>query len=210
MEIINTNPMPKKTRNNEHLGSFVTVNGVQYAYHPETGLDGVAITEINPYIIREALKFLHSFPNSSVELDDLVQEARLGALKAAKRFDPSRGVGFLTYASFWIRAALLETYGKTLIHTPRGQKSVFIAHMELDSIEAYDQSDLAEDLERRELLKVVLLKMQSLPESKKSLLLRYASGASLAEIAQERGFSRQRASQILRESCALVRASIAA
>jgi RNA polymerase sigma factor (sigma-70 family) len=37
----------------------------------------------------------------------LIQEGNLGLLRAAQKFDPSLGVQFSTYATFWIKAALL-------------------------------------------------------------------------------------------------------
>jgi RNA polymerase sigma-32 factor len=39
---------------------------------------------------------------------DLIQEGNLGLLQAARKFDPSRGVKFSYYASFWIKAYMLK------------------------------------------------------------------------------------------------------
>jgi RNA polymerase sigma-32 factor len=44
----------------------------------------------------------------SKNLLDLIQEGNLGLLKSARKFDPSRGVKFSYYASFWIKAYMLK------------------------------------------------------------------------------------------------------
>jgi RNA polymerase sigma-32 factor len=44
----------------------------------------------------------------SKNLLDLIQEGNLGLLRAARKFDPSRGVKFSYYASFWIKAYMLK------------------------------------------------------------------------------------------------------
>ncbi len=46
--------------------------------------------------------------SSSNTLGDLVQEGCIGLLKAIERFDPERGVRLATYASYWIRAYVLQ------------------------------------------------------------------------------------------------------
>ena len=181
--------MTKKTRNDEHLETSVTVNGTKYAYHPNTGLDGAAVIELTAYIFREASRFLHSLPYSSIEIEDLISDCRVAALEAARRYNPAKNVAFITYASFWIRRALQESYGKTLIRTPRGKQTLGITRTDLDAIEAYDQTDLSEDLERRDLMKKVFLEIKKLPTAKASLLLEYSQGKTLAEIAKERGYT---------------------
>lgn len=46
----------------------------------------------------------------SVELDDMIQEGRIGLMQAAQRFDPAAGVPFHQYAQFRIRGAILDKF----------------------------------------------------------------------------------------------------
>ena len=55
--------------------------------------------------VQVAQQYHHPF----LELADRVQEGRLGALHAAQRFDPSRGVSWRGYARWWIRSRLSRT-----------------------------------------------------------------------------------------------------
>lgn len=48
------------------------------------------------------------FRRYGLPVEDLVQEGQVALLQAAERFDPSRGVRFVTYAQWWIRAAMQE------------------------------------------------------------------------------------------------------
>jgi RNA polymerase primary sigma factor len=43
------------------------------------------------------------YAGRGVSLEDLIQEGNLGLLRAAERFDPTRGVRFATYATWWVR-----------------------------------------------------------------------------------------------------------
>jgi len=198
----------------EPIQTFVTVNHRDYAYSPENGLDREAVIALDAFIYCEALKFLHSFPGCSLDLEDLVQEGRIGALHSAKRFDPKRGVQFITYASYGIRAAMREAVDKKLIHTPRGQRSIPLTLMDsqkLGAIESVDEFGTAEAHERQDLFERALAQVKKLPDSKSKLVLRYIYGEeSLADIAKEVGVSRQRVSQILKECCIRIRAGIAA
>ena len=57
-----------------------------------------------------------------VPLEDLEAEGALGLLEAAARFDPSRGVRFLSYAVWWIRKRMVEAISRQslLVRLPRG------------------------------------------------------------------------------------------
>lgn len=56
--------------------------------------------------MRLVYNIARKYPNGSLTLHDRLQEGALGLMKAARKFDPDRGVGFATYASFWIRATI--------------------------------------------------------------------------------------------------------
>lgn len=48
------------------------------------------------------------YRNYSLCMDDLISEGSLGLMTALDKFDPARGTRFVTYASFWIRAFILD------------------------------------------------------------------------------------------------------
>ena len=66
-----------------------------------------AIDAFLPLVRTIARMMSHGLP-AVVELDDLVHDGVVGLLECARRFDPSRGVNFRTYASYRIRGAILD------------------------------------------------------------------------------------------------------
>ena len=85
---------------------LVTVNGQDFAWSPETGLDPAAVGALEGYLRREAHRTARRFSRLGVDPEDLYQEAVLHCLGAARRYDPSRGAGFLTFASYAVRSAM--------------------------------------------------------------------------------------------------------
>ncbi len=49
------------------------------------------------------------YRRSGLPLDDLLSAGHLGLIEAARRYDPSRGARFVTYAVWWIRKSMIET-----------------------------------------------------------------------------------------------------
>lgn len=47
------------------------------------------------------VQMARQYAGKGVDLDDLINEGNLGLIEAAKRFDPSKDVRFLTYAAWW-------------------------------------------------------------------------------------------------------------
>jgi RNA polymerase sigma-32 factor len=58
--------------------------------------------------LRLVVKIAHQYRRSEWQLQDLIQEGNLGLLTALRKFDPARGVKLSTYATWWIRAYILE------------------------------------------------------------------------------------------------------
>jgi RNA polymerase primary sigma factor len=58
--------------------------------------------------IRIVVSIAHSYTGLGLMLEDLVSEGSIGLLKAAAKFDPTYGVRFATYATFWVRHSILR------------------------------------------------------------------------------------------------------
>ncbi len=63
------------------------------------------LVEANQHFVIMVARQYHGM---GLPLEDLVSEANIGLLQAADRFDPSKGLKFITYAVWWIRRAILQ------------------------------------------------------------------------------------------------------
>lgn len=79
--------------------------------------------------MRLAISMASKFRRYGAPMGDLIQEASIGLLKAADKFDPDRGVRFSTYATWWIKASIQDHVMRnwSLVRTgsTSAQKSLF-------------------------------------------------------------------------------------
>jgi RNA polymerase sigma-32 factor len=83
---------------------------------------------INAYM-RLAISMASKFRRYGAPMNDLIQEAGLGLMKAADKFDPDRGVRFSTYAVWWIKAGIqdyvMRNWSMVRTGSTSSQKSLF-------------------------------------------------------------------------------------
>jgi RNA polymerase primary sigma factor len=68
----------------------------------------VAQEKLARHNVRFVVSVAKKFQNRGVPLVDLIGEGNLGLMTAARKFDPDRGVKFISYAVWWIRQAILQ------------------------------------------------------------------------------------------------------
>ncbi|MFV0245285.1 MAG: RNA polymerase factor sigma-32 [Qingshengfaniella sp.] len=81
---------------------------LQLAYAWRDRRDEAALHRLITAYMRLAIAMAARFRRYGTPMNDLIQEAGLGLMKAADRFDPDRGVRFSTYAVWWIKASIQD------------------------------------------------------------------------------------------------------
>ena len=99
------------------------------AYAWRDNRDEVALHRLVNAYMRLAISMASKFKRYGAPMSDLIQEAGLGLMKAAEKFDPERGVRFSTYAVWWIKASVQDYVMRnwSLVRTgsTSSQKSLF-------------------------------------------------------------------------------------
>lgn len=91
--------------------------------------DEAALHRLITAYMRLAISMAAKFRRYGAPMNDLIQEASLGLMKAADKFDPDRGVRFSTYAIWWIKASVqdyvMRNWSMVRTGSTSSQKSLF-------------------------------------------------------------------------------------
>jgi len=91
--------------------------------------DEAALHRLITAYLRLAISMAGKYRRYGAPMNDLIQEAGLGLMKAAEKFDPDRGVRFSTYAVWWIKASIqdyvMRNWSMVRTGSTSSQKSLF-------------------------------------------------------------------------------------
>lgn len=96
------------------------------AYRPagiDTRPESELVASVERWICKRANYYVRRYRLSDDQRDDLESEGRIGAIHAARRYEPERGIAFLTIADYWIRQSMSRYVRQqaTVIRVPEGK-----------------------------------------------------------------------------------------
>lgn len=109
--------------------------------------------------MRLAISMAAKFRRYGAPMNDLIQEASLGLMKAADKFDPDRGVRFSTYAVWWIKASIqdyvMRNWSMVRTGSTSSQKALFFNLRRVQAKLEREASQRGETLDQHQLRQMV-------------------------------------------------------
>jgi RNA polymerase primary sigma factor len=170
--------------------------------------------------LRFVVSVARRYRGSDVPMSDLVNEGNVGLLRAAERFDETRGVRFVSYAHWWVRRSIVEAIDR---HHGRHRDDASVAPLSLDEPLTPDGEGTLQDilpdprgvepeeaLMRSSLRGAIEASLADLPPREAAVVRRYFGiesgyGEDLGEIGLALGVSRERARQLRDRALARLR-----
>lgn len=132
---------------------------LQLAYAWRDSRDEAALHRLITAYMRLAISMAAKFKRYGAPMNDLVQEAGLGLMKAADKFDPDRGVRFSTYAVWWIKASVqdyvMRNWSMVRTGSTSSQKSLFFNMRRVQAQLEREAQQAGENLDKHQLNQLI-------------------------------------------------------
>jgi len=149
--------------------------------------DTAAAQELVTANLRFVIKVCIGYRHYGLPVEDLIQEGNLGLLRAVEKFEPERGLRLVTYAIWWIRAAIhryiLENWSMVKLGTTQVHRKLFFSLRRARA----EVARRAPDLERDEEMEEVAERLQVRPQDVSEMTQRLLGDASLETPVAEGG-----------------------
>jgi RNA polymerase primary sigma factor len=117
--------------------------------------DQEALERLTKANLRFVVSVAKQYQNQGISLPDLINEGNIGLIKAAKRFDETRGFKFISYAVWWIRQAICQAIAdqSRIVRLPLNQVGTInkikkeIAHLEQELQRAPTMEEISEAMD---------------------------------------------------------------
>jgi RNA polymerase sigma-32 factor len=132
---------------------------LQLAYAWRDQRDEAALHRLITAYMRLAISMASKFKRYGAPMNDLIQEAGLGLMKAADKFDPDRGVRFSTYAVWWIKASIqdhvMRNWSMVRTGSTSSQKSLFFNLRRVQARLEREAAAAGQELDRHQLRQMI-------------------------------------------------------
>ncbi len=132
---------------------------LKLAYAWRDDRDEQALHRLITAYMRLAISMAAKFKRYGAPMNDLIQEAGLGLMKAADKFDPDRGVRFSTYAVWWIKASIqdyvMRNWSMVRTGSTSSQKSLFFNMRRVQARLEREAATEGLDLDRHQLHQMI-------------------------------------------------------
>jgi len=132
---------------------------LRLAYAWRDDRDERALHRLIAAYMRLAISMAGKFRRYGAPMNDLIQEASVGLMRAADKFDPDRGVRFSTYAVWWIRASIqdyvMRNWSMVRTGSTSAQKALFFNMRRVQAQLEREAAARGENLDRHQLLQKI-------------------------------------------------------